>query len=222
MKNIYVSGDSFCYDRSPDSWVTLLSNNLNSNLSGQGFPGYGWWITRNNLINFKKNDPIKWADTELFVFCHTGPDRLLSTVYPRHYIKIPTKDKDLENQWRNIDLVNEVYYKYLYEKKFHDWAMTSWFYELNRILEGKNVIHLFCFQDSFELSHILNGHKLNGSLYTWAENDTIRKGYDYNTVPTMNHLLLDSQKPIADFLANYYLSEIKDKGNQTKYFNIDI
>ena len=232
MKNIYVGGDSFCSDRygpygAATGWPARLADKLNLILTGEGFPGRGFWNVRLNLIDYLKNN--NYDNTDLFVFCHTSPDRLLSKNYSRAFIGIgydPDPMSTAHPPPPNNKEIVEMYDKYLYEQDIHDWAMKRWFSELNTILNGKPVVHMFCFQQSEKLSHSLNGFKLNSNLHIRARdigiNDNIA---DYVSVPIgpeyPNHFPVSTNIKIADELANYYLNEISLNPTQTKYFDID-
>ena len=215
MNNIYIGGDSYCFHRGNDThWPYVLSNKLNLNLIGQGFPGRGFWRTRLNLIQYlKKEDSFK--NTKLFVFCHTAPERMISSFYTRG------PGFALPEEPPNNDEIAKVYYKYLYEPNIHTWAMKQWFLEINELLAGKSVIHVFCFPSSAILSDKLNGYKLKESLHHKAVQLDDLKNKN-NTEERMNHFTKSFNVKFANALADYYFNKIVPNPTQTKYFDIDM
>jgi hypothetical protein len=215
MDNIYIGGDSYCFQRQHDTdWPYVLSKKLNLNLTGQGFPGRGFWRTRLDLIRYLE-DADNLKNTKLFVFCHTSPYRMLSSTYAW----VP--NFTLPNEPPNKNEVAKMYYKYLYEEQIHNWAMERWFIELNELLAEKTVIHLFCFSDAKKLSDRLNGYKLKESLhYKSVQLDNLHN--ENNTEERINHFTKSFNVNFANSLANYYTNEILPNPMQTKYFDIVI
>lgn len=232
MNNIYIGGDSFCFERNDStkikhSWPVVLASKLNLKLKGTGFAGRGFWRTRLELLNYLK-DNYNNNNTNLFVLCHTNPDRLISSEYASAlvdagYDKIPAPHNNKE--------ITEMYYKYMYEPEIHNWAMKQWFLELNEILKDKNVIHLFCFEQTvwIEKKAPLTGHKMSNhfrtknNLHDLALAIGTERGHDYTIDPKLiNHFPEDINLKIADILANYYLNEIVPNPSLTKYFKFDI
>lgn len=211
MNNIYIGGDSYCFHRAYDThWPYVLSNKLNLHLTGQGFPGLGFWRTRLDLLQYLK-DENNLKKTKLFVFCHTSPDRMLSS----RYAWVP--NFTLFDEPPNKNEVAEMYYKYLYEEKLHNWAMERWFIELNELLAEKTIIHLFCFSYAEKLSGRLNGYKLKESLHQ----KEVRLDNNKNaTEKRINHFTESFNVKFANALADYYLNEIVPNPTQTKYFDI--
>ena len=220
MKNIYIGGDSFCWDRrTVESWPVFLANKLNLNLCGTGFAGRGFWNTRLDLIEYLNNKDIA-DNTDLFIFCHTSPDRTFSATYGKYLTQegmnppTPTNNKEIV----------EIYYKYLYDEKIHNWVMEQWFLELNEILANKPVIHLFCFLESKNLSERLNGHKLSTNLYEHS----LKSGSEIGDLRPMfnssflNHFSKNYNIRFANALVNYYLNEMSANPTQTKYFDIHV
>ena len=231
MNNIYIGGDSFCFDRSrfltpnvmSKGWPQLLADNLNLNLTGQGFPGRGFWRTRLNLIQYIQ-DRSNFKNTKLFVFCHTGPDRMIHPEYAKALARTDANGATIHinSTPYNNNEITETYYKYLYDQTVHNWAMERWFIELNELLAGPIVINLFCFESSENLSQRLNGYKLNGNLYGRAKVDGIDTENDVFAERRLNHFSMDYNIRFANALANYYTNEILPNPMQTKYFDIDI
>jgi hypothetical protein len=166
---IYISGDSFCAERTEATdWPLRLANNLNMPLRGKGFPGRGWWPVRLALLDYI-NAP-GFNQTEYFVFCHTSPSRIL---HP--YLSISPNTERIRDFNTNLLLppgrvktIKHVYYNYLYDEGVQRWAMSSWFKELNELLKNKKVFHICCLNDSFEESSVLQGNVFDIPLNTWC------------------------------------------------------
>jgi hypothetical protein len=204
MSNIYITGDSFCFWRENPAyhWPLILANKLNLTLTGQGYPAKSWWYARQNLYEYKKS--IDFNRTELFIFCHTEPLRILSTKITSCF------PEDIPDEFH----ANEVYYKHIYDEDFHKWAMTKYFHELNDMLANRKVIHLFCFKESLKLGfNICNGYKNVVDLKSLMNKDI-------NTEQSYNHFLPESNVQLADFLFDLYVTQIKNNIPQTKNFNI--
>ena len=241
MNEIYIGGDSFCFERrNPDrmnhSWPVILASKLNLKLNGTGFAGRGFWRTRLDLINYLKNN--RKNNVDLFILCHTNPDRLISSEYASLLVSgESTVCYGYNGQYDKILVphnnkeISEMYYKYMYESEIHNWAMKQWFAELNVILKDKNVIHLFCFDKTaiLERREPLNGHKMKisnhlmkNNLHDLAVNIGIERGHDPNDLNLINHFPKDINLDIANMLMNYYLNEIIPNPGITKYFDFDI
>ena len=219
MNKIYIGGDSFCFDRHElHGWPGILASKLNLQLTGTAFPGRGFWRTRLDLIEYLK-DEDNLENTDLFVFCHTHPDRMLSSTYARALIGM-SESQGIPTPHNNKEMI-EVYYKYLFQVDIHDWAMERWFSEINEMLSKKNVINLFSFRKSELISQKLNGHKLNESLYNRALLDGVSTNLDVDK-ERLNHFSINLNIKFANALGNYYINEIIPNLAQTKYFDIDI
>jgi hypothetical protein len=227
VNNIYIGGDSFCFDRfSSDCWPNILSNKLNLNLTGMGFAGRGFWRTRIDLLRYLEDDDNR-KNTDVFVLCHTDPDRMLSSDYARALVGVPIHVSNISLPYinkvpPNNEEITEMYYKYVYEPPIHTWAMERWFIEINEILLGKTVINLFCFHHSEIISEKLNGYKLNGPLMRRALNEGWNTATDIFVKERLNHFSVNYNIKFANALADYYLNEIVPNPTQTKYFDIDM
>jgi len=147
LKNIYVAGDSYCFYRNDSEahWPAILAKRLNCTLTGEGYPGQGWWPVKKNLTTYSISQ--EFNHTELFVICHTDPMRFLS---------------DQPIDWSSFDLVKKIYETHIQSKSVSTWCVKHWYQELNQLLQGKLVVHLQCFaHDEFEL---LQGCKIMTSL----------------------------------------------------------
>jgi len=209
LKNIFICGDSFCFSRTnPNThWPLLLANNLNMQLEGNGFPGFSWWPTRTEFLNYKKT--TKFDNTDLFVFCHTDPNRFLSSNIPSLFLTDNAT-------WGNV---SKTYYKYLYEKEIAEWSMLQWFNELNTLLEDRKVIHLCSFTNTQIISNVLNGHKASTDLLTLSKISSFREGIKFEDIKEGNHFTDNTNIRLANFLTDYFKNEMVES-QTTKYFNI--
>ena len=144
MRKIFVAGDSYCYYRtdSEGHWPARLSRNLGLELRGAGFPGQGWWSVRKSLLEYIQTKDFN--QTDLFVFCHTQPNRAI-TSNPNFYV-------DFEQN-------KQFYLKYVQSDDVDSWAVSNWYTELVDCLRGKRVINLPSFAHNEFLS-ILSGLRL--------------------------------------------------------------
>ncbi len=144
MRKVFVAGDSYCYYRNDHEqhWPSRLAANLGAELRGQGFPGEGWWPVRKLLLNYMQS--ADFDQTDLFVFCHTQPNRAL-TSNPDFY-------SDLEQN-------KKFYLKYIQSNDVDSWTVSNWYKELSTYLVDKRVVHLPCFSHNEFISQ-LTGYRL--------------------------------------------------------------
>jgi hypothetical protein len=146
MKNLIVVGDSFCASRHLNNadlnyslaWPNLLADELKLNLLGAGFIGAGWWPVRNAL---KKFDQEQIDNTEAIVFCHSDAYRLLNSRTHQNTLRYGS-NLDINDEEQ---LAVKLYYKYILEDEFAEWAQQMWLYEISNTYEHLKLIHLYCF-----------------------------------------------------------------------------
>jgi len=163
--NIYIGGGSFCHWRSDREkhWPAIVASKLNKSLQGEGYAGMGFWPVRQHLLDYKNSE--YFDKTDLFVFAHTNPSRILSSklsILPgdQQHVGITSHLSKKEQ-----DSITRVYYKYIYDENVQQWAYDMWLTELNSLLAGKKVIHLPCFHNSKKLvDEISFGAKLDVPL----------------------------------------------------------
>ena len=145
MKNLIVVGDSFCHIRGTDAsdfryphcWPNRLAQALNLNLLGQGIPGAGWWPLKQVL---KKFSPEQINNTEYMIFCHSDATRLLNcNLHQNHFNRYEPNPKDEEH------LAVTLYYKYILDEDFADWAQQMWLQEISNTYADIKLIHLYSF-----------------------------------------------------------------------------
>jgi hypothetical protein len=162
VKNLIIVGDSFCTYSGVDSWPHTLANELNLNLICHGAGGQPWWNARNFLINLS---PDIVEDAEFIVFAHTYGGR------------IPTLNSDFgmvdksKSPKSEIETALHLYYKYINDQNFLDWAQEQWFYEISRTWGHKKLCHLHCFPWSLTYSGVLSGINIATNLTAISLNE---------------------------------------------------
>jgi hypothetical protein len=156
MKHIYIGGDSFCYYRQANDWPGVLADKLNLQLTGRGFPGDSWWHTRQNLLQYLST--VESNSTELFVFCHTDPFRILTS-------QVLFKNLEADNIKKN-------YFKYFVDYEISLWTVKHWYLELNQLLKNQKVIHFQCFSSSSEPFQLLSGIRVITPLVELSMNNS--------------------------------------------------
>jgi hypothetical protein len=143
-RKIFIAGDSYCYYRTdPDAhWPARLSHNLGLELRGSGFPGEGWWPVRKLLLNYMQS--ADFEQTDLFVFCHTQPNRALTSN---------------SNFYADLEQNKKFYLKYIQSDDVDSWTVSNWYKEVSTHLADKRVIHLPCFLHNEFLSQLV-GYRL--------------------------------------------------------------
>ena len=150
---IYIGGDSFCSERTSfDHWPFLLAHLLKYKLQGEGFPGQGWWNTRQDLLSYCSSE--NFDKTQIFVFCHTNINRPLMS---------------MSNGTPEFEQVSKIYYTYMENNDISIWQATMWYKELNNLLQGKHVIHIPCFRNKQGLQSLLNGIHVSPALINFAQ-----------------------------------------------------
>jgi hypothetical protein len=143
-RKIFIAGDSYCYYRTDCDahWPARLSSNLGLDLRGAGFPGEGWWPVRKTLLEYAQTSDFD--QTDLFVFCHTQPNRAL-TSNPDFHI--------------GLEQNKRFYSKFIQSDDVDSWTVSTWYTELNALLAGKRVVQLPSFAHN-EFQSILLGKRL--------------------------------------------------------------
>jgi len=211
---IYIAGDSYCFHREniEKHWPAKLAELCSLQLEGYGFAGQGWWPVRKHLLDYMKSH--KFEETEYFVFCHTDPNRLLSS---NPIFSIPSSDGDL---------AKKIWHTYIQTDDVTTWCMQQWFYELNQLMQGKKVVHLQCFPNTQQYFSILEGIKFDtpllhiavtsagGQPNTWGDREDIKKlMHQYH-----NHLSPEFNLRLAHTVHNSLLSH----SNKQQCIQIDL
>lgn len=194
MRYIWISGDSFCWQRkNPETdWPLILANQLELKLEGEGFPGQHWWPVMKTLLDYAQTE--KFSQTEYFIICHTDCDRLIT---PPPVVRFTPKEREH---------ISEIYFKYIYSREMMQWMSEMYFNDLNRILTDKKPIYLNIFgeigegseTDKHLFNNILNGMKTapDQNLRDFVKHDYNACGPD--THP--NHFTPDQNQKFAEIM----------------------
>lgn len=192
-KDIVIIGDSFCANRYNNcAWpyvLTTMLTGVGSVPRGSGFSGAAWWSTRQLLLKELENPP------QILVLCHTQQDRLQSdynlgfnTGVALNLIPVMGSDDP------EVAKAVKYYYKYLHSFKYHEWAMLSWFKELDTLVKDiPKVIHLPCFELSWGEYIFKNGITVYPCL-----NDFVIE--ENTTEPIINHFTKQQNLELAKLL----------------------
>ena len=206
MSYLYIVGDSYCSSRTDikQHWPAILSSQLNLELQGTGFAGQGWWPVRQHFLNYISSD--KFEQTKYFIFCHTQPERLLSS------------NPIFEGTSMEADYAKKIWHTYIQTYDVSNWCMQQWFQELNKLLHGKKVLHLKCFELEQQYFSILNGIKFTTPLldlavesvgekpWTWGNSDKAKQLMNQYH----NHLSPDYNVILADRIYKKLITELTD------------
>jgi len=148
--NILILGDSFCQNK--EGWPDMLCEKFSYNIAiTQGTPGVGWWAIRSNLLQCQQQSDF-FLDTKLLIFIHTQKSRLfkqdlsLFNILPQE-LPLSYSNNSIDEKTLSVSL----YYKYIHEVLFADWAEQQWFREFKEICKPiPLIVNLF-----FETQKIL-------------------------------------------------------------------
>lgn len=159
--NLVVVGDSFCASKS--LWPRIVSNLVDMNLICYGAPGQHWWSAREFIRNLS---PSEIDNTECMILIHTFGQRM------------PVENRNLSmHNIYNLDDSNEeqlaikLYYKYISNSKFMDWAQQSWFKEIAQSWPHVKIINLHSFPWSIPHQDLLPGMKITPCLASISLNE---------------------------------------------------
>ena len=205
MKNLVVTGDSFCANSS--LWPAVVAKELDLNLicytNGGGQP---WWDAR---IWLQQLDPETIANTEIIIFAHTNAER------------VPTKNRNIGFIDHSKDPTNEIetaihlYYKYIFDADFVNWAQEAWFSEISKTYGHKTLVHLHCFPWSMKRSHLLSGINVSPCLTALSLNELGAEKFALVNDIRPNHLNLHNNQQLGLQLSKIISS------NQTGWQSLD-
>ena len=131
-KNLIVVGDSFC---ARIGWPQELARLLDLNLIVAGFPGQHWWSYRHFLDQTLEDKDLN--NTEVIVFAHTFTERI-----PHLDPEIALCNKFDTNPKTEVGKAVQLYYKYLENAPYAEWAESKWFEEINEKYGSMKVYKL--------------------------------------------------------------------------------
>lgn len=152
---IVFVGDSFCsdyrvsndeknlkrkyqkYHPESISWLNEVGDRLNSKISSHGYAGMGWWYS---WYKFLGEWQYKLDQIDAIVFCHTDSARLHNSWNDDLKQVIVGPNPDTE-----IDQANKLYYKYIHDRQFHQFAQEQYAKLIKETLIQKKTLHLACF-----------------------------------------------------------------------------
>jgi hypothetical protein len=185
-KFLYVTGDSFCFDRDDASqhWPARLAKLLNVELRGSGYPGQGWWSSRSEFMDYAHSDAFQ--NTDVFVFCHTDMHRPLTA----------------NSIWTYgfTQQMLDFYLKHISDSDVDLWTTAKWYEEITQKLQNKTVVNLHCFNSTQPLGHLLPGINIKVSL-----TDLSRFNHKNNIAAmnhSANHLTPRGNSVLADLVYN--------------------
>lgn len=193
MKNIIIVGDSFCMN--PQGWPKMLADELRLTLISRGVGGEHWWGTRQFLKNL---DPALIKNTEVIIFAHTFSQRLPTTDSTLGKFPLHNLDTSDEKQ-----LAVKLYYKYIHNYEFDDWAQISWFKDISNIYKNIKMVHLHGFPWSLESRHHLNGINVLPNLAALSLNELGTTSLESLAVDRrINHFNMHNNRVLAAQLKN--------------------
>ena len=146
MKKIWIIGDSFSSNMSPESWINHLSDNyVIINLSKNGISQYRMYRTFLDVReDFRSGDTI--------IFCHTNPYR----IYIPDHVPYPTRNKDSHSYcdlvlgdvhrhgwvWR---FISYIFIKYFYDEEYYEMMYNLMITEMDNVKKCK-IIHMSGFE----------------------------------------------------------------------------
>jgi hypothetical protein len=184
-RNLLVLGDSFCASRTKSTdWPVIVQNSLLINLRGQGFPGASWWSVRNSFLQNISLSP------KIAIFCHTEPNRIPHNEdWGLNYSsaelgKIHVDNREDQPMPQEFSVACKLYYKHLWYREYHNWAMTRWLCELDELTKDiEFVLHFFIADDIHRYHKFQNGVSFSDPLikYAFADGPNIRNHFDIAT-----------------------------------------
>ena len=161
MSNLVIVGDSFC--STSRAWPKTLANLVDMNLICYGAPGQHWWSAKEFIESMSAADI---ENTEFMILVHTFSQRLPSTNFNLMMHNIYNLDDTDEEQ-----LAVKLYYKYIRNDKFMDWAQQAWFKEVAHRWPHIKIINLHSFPWSIQSQDLLPGMKITPCLASISLNE---------------------------------------------------
>lgn len=168
--NILIAGDSFCGDW--QYWPQFLREKFfPKELFPQrsliiACPGGSWWDIRSVMLRDMQSNAQWYTYLQWLIYIHPSSVRPIAADQKlTQEIMVELPSKYTSDTFSEIKLCKSLYYKYVYNQNFHQWAMSKWCLELNSLFAAANVIHLFADNNDIAFaSNMLQGIKTTVSL----------------------------------------------------------
>jgi len=158
--NVLIIGDSFCQDE--HHWPTYLRTRLiypegvdkRDRIRTSSRPGASWWPIRHEFLGIKDGDPEWYSQIKIIIMIHTFKDRLLTTNEGVYRGNLTGQSYSLFTKTDEPVLASSLYYKYIHDEEFHNWAQIKWFDELAEAFQKTpdvRTVHLFTDSDTYNL-----------------------------------------------------------------------
>ncbi len=203
MKNLIVVGDSFC---ASEGWPQLLANHLDLNLIVAGFIGQHWWSYRHFLDQNLVEDDFK--NTEVIVFCHTFTERIPNLNSELASVNVFDKPRT------ELEQAVSLYYKYIENAPYAEWAQEKWFEEINQRYSGHfKTVHLHVTHTTWEIRNLLGGMQVHPNLTALsldelgAKNHLLFDDVRANHFSQKNNIILAQQ--LAELMKDYAVTDRK-------------
>ena len=157
----------------------MLAQHLNLSLINHGQGGQPWWNAR-NFLNSVDDDTL--TNTDVIVFVHTNAGRM-----PTSNSQLGRLDHSAEPK-TEIDKAIQLYYKYIHEPEFLNWAQQQWFLEINRRWSHKKTVHLHSFPWSIDPGKSLLGLNIVTNLCSISLNELGIDKLELFNDQRLNHL----------------------------------
>lgn len=239
---ILFLGDSYCAcispehyaqsERGPWQWSkdipcypSLVADHYGFKLLCHGYGGKSWWYSRSQFEYQLQQQPDLLNKIDAMVFVHTDWDRLLSDTHDISTFHLYFKSgfqKPLEKEKHNA---LKLYYKYLHDKNFYDWAGQNWFQELSTRFRHIKQVHFHCFDSTTKYNHLLYGQKFTTPLM-WISageiNGTDDQIYEQFSRDTRaNHMNNKNNQVLAQLIINA-LDNYQDQSQEIPMSNFDL
>ena len=152
------------YQRSYRSWIDVVRDMSGTRVDVHGYAGQSWW---HSWSNFDRAWSHKLQQVQAVIFCHSNPERLNAVLDEPDTFAFPWDPKnkklladDEVKVHSPVQNAINVYYKYLFDPGFHDFAQNYYAEMLKEKLAHVKTIHFCCFPNTKGMD------RLPGMVYT--------------------------------------------------------
>ena len=193
QKTIQFCGDSFCESTKDGSYLTILSNKLNTKIECVGVAGAAY---EHAIQSFNPN-------IDYTVFCWTEPQRLYHPIYAINYATAKARqDEHIRHKAAHL------YYEHVHnttwftDRQFRD---LYWFDKEVLSKSNSKIIHCFGFENSYSFDNGYTMSKPIRQVFRIGLNMSVasgeQKGY-------YNHLTIEHNKLFADYLYKKFTDKL--------------